>query len=158
MTPTENTARKPHRAASRKPMTHALHRAWEEIEMSVEAAAYPQSDLDEFEPEVDLPLDPGIRHAVLVLRSAGVETFESCEGGQGHSFPDPTIRFHGNAWAGYTAFAVAMEHELPVLELRRVHDVYDGQLVGPWWALVFRPGVRSLVHRAASQEQNGGEG
>ncbi len=25
------------------------------------------------------------------LRSGGIETFESCQGGPGHSFPDPTV-------------------------------------------------------------------
>lgn len=102
------------------------------------------ADLAEFEPSVDLPLDPGIRYAVLVLRSGGVETFESCEGGPGHSSPDPMVRFYGSAWAGYHAFAVAMEHGLPVFELQRVYDCQDGQLAGPWWKLVFRPGVREL--------------
>lgn len=102
------------------------------------------SELEAFEPEVDSPLDAGIRYAVLVLRSQGVETFESCEGGQSHTFPEPTIRFYGSAWAGYHAFAVAMEHGLPVLELRHTHDCNDGQLAGPWWALVFRPEVREL--------------
>ena len=120
--------------------------AYDKQEMTDRALQlHPQSDLDEFEREVNPRLDPGIRHAVLVLRSAGVETFESCEGGPGHATPDPTIRFYGDAWAGYRAFAAAMEHGLPVLELRRVHDVYDGQLVGPWWALVFHPGVRSVA-------------
>lgn len=101
-------------------------------------------DLEAFEPEVDLPLDPGIRYAVLVLRAGGVETFESCEGGDGHPCPEPFVKFDGSAWAGYHAFAVAMEHGLPVLTLQRVHDVNDGQLVGPWWVLVFRSEVRDL--------------
>lgn len=83
-------------------------------------------------------LDTGIREAVLILRAGGVETFESCEGGSGHACSEPIVRFHGDAWAGYRAFAVAMEHGLPVFELRRVHDVYDGQLNGPSWAMVFR--------------------
>lgn len=100
-------------------------------------------ELEAFAPTVDFPIDTGIRYAVLVLRRGGVETFESCEGGPGHASPDPMIRFYGDAWAGYRAFSVAMEHGLPVLELRRVHDVYDGQLNGPWWVLVFRPTVRS---------------
>ncbi len=63
------------------------------------------NDIETFEPKVDLPLDAGIRHAVLVLRSGGVETFESCEGGPGHSSPHLMIRFYGSAWAGYRAFA-----------------------------------------------------
>lgn len=73
--------------------------------------------LEAFAPVVDLDMDPGIRRAVLILRSAGVETFESCEGGAGHAFPDPTIRFDGDAWAGYKAFAVAMEHVRPSVRI-----------------------------------------
>ncbi len=30
------------------------------------------------------PLDPGIADYVIALREAGIETFESCEGGPGH--------------------------------------------------------------------------
>jgi hypothetical protein len=85
-----------------------------------------------------LKLDLGIRKAVGVLRAGGVETFESCEGGEGHAFTVPTIRFHGDSWAGYRAFAIAMEHALAVSSLRRVYDVIDCQLHGPWWEMTFR--------------------
>jgi hypothetical protein len=37
-------------------------------------------------------VDPAIKHAVAVLRSYGVETFESCQGGEGHAYPEPTVR------------------------------------------------------------------
>jgi hypothetical protein len=97
--------------------------------------------LEKFEPGTDLPLDDGIRRAVLVLRSEGIETFESCEGGPGHAFPDPTIKFHGSSWAGYRALAVAMENGLRVARLQRVYHVHDGQLAGPWWELVFHTPV-----------------
>ncbi len=97
-----------------------------------------QSELEDHAPAVDLELDPGIRRAVLVLRSAGVETFESCQGGEGHAMPDPTIKFFGSSWAGYRAFSVAMEHGLQVLHLRKVYGVSDGQLEGPWWEMTFR--------------------
>lgn len=36
-------------------------------------------------------LDPGIAGAVRVLMVAGIHTFESCEGGAGHAYPEPTI-------------------------------------------------------------------
>lgn len=94
--------------------------------------------LEAFAPATDLDLDPGIRQAVLTLRREGVETFESCEGGAGHAFPDPTIKFHGSSWAGYRALAIAMENGLPVLRMQRVYGISDGQLEGPWWELVFR--------------------
>ncbi len=95
--------------------------------------------LETFAPdEAEWKLDPGIRRAVLILRSAGIETNESCEGGEGHSYPVPTISFRGSSWAGYHAFSVAMEHGLPVTSLRRVYDVLDTQLQGPWWEMTFR--------------------
>lgn len=94
-------------------------------------------DLETSAPVVDLPIDPGIRRAVLVLRQAGIETFESCQGGEGHAFPEPTIKFSGGAWAGYKAFAVAMENGLPVARIQMVWNEVDKQLQGPWWEIVF---------------------
>src|ERR1700736_4764493 len=56
-----------------------------------------------FEP----PLDEGIREIVVTLIANGVEAFESCEGGRGHSFPCPTVRFEGSASEGLRASSVA---------------------------------------------------
>jgi hypothetical protein len=42
-------------------------------------------------------LDRGIRDQVAALRECGVETFESCEGGPSHAYPEPTVRFYGEA-------------------------------------------------------------
>lgn len=98
-----------------------------------------------FAPETEMAIDAGILQAVCVLRSAGIETFESCEGGDGHAMPEPTVRFHGNAWAGHKAFATAMEHGLPVLALRRSYSVIDGNLEGPWWEITFRTKAPPLV-------------
>jgi hypothetical protein len=91
----------------------------------------------------NLGLDRGIADAVRVLREADVETFESCEGGEGHAYPEPTVRFHGEAPEGLRALAVAMEAGLPVLELRRVWAIQDGEPNGPWWELVFAPTTAS---------------
>lgn len=63
----------------------------------------------EIEPTSEMPLDSGIRDAVLVLRAAGIETFESCEGGEGHPFAEPTVRFHGSRSEGYKAFTIAAD-------------------------------------------------
>ena len=82
-------------------------------------------------------LDKGIEKAVRVLRNGGIETFESCEGGEGHAFPEPTIRFHGDHTEGFKAFDVAMKCGLPVSTLQRVYDNLDGEPVGPYWELVF---------------------
>lgn len=90
---------------------------------------------DEYRPDADSGLDPGIREAVEALRRNGVETFESCQGGEGHAYPEPTIRFFGDQSDGYRALAVAMKAGLPVAELRRVWPIIDGEPTGPWWEL-----------------------
>jgi hypothetical protein len=64
-------------------------------------------------------LDAGIAPYVEILRTAGVETFESCQGGEGHCFPEPTIRFAGQRSEGFRALAVALDYGLPVRAIRR---------------------------------------
>lgn len=85
------------------------------------------------------PLDPGIAEAVRVLREAGIETYESCQGGAGHAYPVPTVRFHGNHAEGFKAFAAARACGLPVSELRRTWQVNDGEPDGPTWEMTFWP-------------------
>jgi hypothetical protein len=48
-------------------------------------------------------LDPGVRRYVDVLDAAGVETYESCEGGEGHSYAEPAVRFYGERGQGFRA-------------------------------------------------------
>ncbi len=84
-------------------------------------------------------LDPGIRKAVERLQAARIETFESCEGGPGHSFPDPTVRFYGTPEAGWRALGICLAYGLPVLCLRRVWYVLDAnEPTGPQWEITFR--------------------
>jgi hypothetical protein len=87
----------------------------------------------------DPPLDPGIARIVETLNGAQVETFESCQGGLGHAYPEPTVRFYGDKGEGLRALAVAMSADLPVQALRRVWPVLDDEPTGPWWELTFRP-------------------
>jgi hypothetical protein len=84
-------------------------------------------------------LDPGIAEYVSVLRAHGVETFESCEGSEGHVFPEPTVRFAGQREEGFRALAVALEHGFPVRAVRRYWRVLDGEPSGPDWELSFWP-------------------
>jgi hypothetical protein len=87
-------------------------------------------------------LDLGIRRAVEVLKAAGIETFESCEGGKGHAYTEPTVRFHGTPEAGWRAVGACLAYGLPVLALRRVWYVLDlNEPTGPDWELVFRERV-----------------
>jgi hypothetical protein len=85
----------------------------------------------------DPPLDAGIAAFVHALMDVGVETFESCEGGAGHCYPEPTIRFHGGQAEGLRALSAAIAANLPVGELRRTWPVVDGEVTGPWWELTF---------------------
>ena len=85
----------------------------------------------------DPPLDEGIAAYVDLLREQGVETYESCEGGPGHAYPEPAVRFYGTASEGFRALAVALQHALPVSALNRHWQVIDGEPVGPQWELTF---------------------
>jgi hypothetical protein len=85
----------------------------------------------------DPPLDEGIRPFVEALASAGIETFESCEGGTGHACLEPMIRFHGDKSEGLKALDVAMKNAMPVSALRRYWSIIDGEAVGPKWEMTF---------------------
>lgn len=85
----------------------------------------------------DDQIDAGIRGVVAALRAGGVETFESCEGGVGHAYPEPTVRFMGGQGEGFRAFSLALDAGLPVAELRRVWPINDGEPTGPWWEMTF---------------------
>lgn len=103
---------------------------------------------------VDLPLDRWIGYAVKVLRDVGIETYESCQGGPGHAFPDPTVRFHGTSTTGFTAFSVARDHGLPVYAVRRFWSITDGELTGPSWEIVFHP--RRVLEKCQREAERAG--
>lgn len=98
----------------------------------------------------EMPLDREISYAVKVLRDAGVETFESCSGAEGHAFLEPTVRFHGDKGAGFLAVSVAIQHALPVDSLRRFWRMNDGELEGPFWEMTFcsTERLRAVQHSA----------
>ncbi len=104
--------------------------------------------LDEFGD--GLALDPGIRHYVLILRSQGIETCQSCEGGPGHSYLQPTVDFRGGKGEGPRAIGAALTYGLPVGELMRVWYVRDGELDGPIWRMTFV--VKAGIHQARVAE------
>jgi len=82
-------------------------------------------------------IDPGIKHELKILCDNGIETTESCQGGQGHPFPEPTIRFCGGRAAGFKAVEIAITFGLKMSELRRVWNMQDGELTGPEWEMTF---------------------
>ena len=103
-----------------------------------EETVEPGSDADLASIGRYLAVDPGIRRAVQVLRHAGVETFESCEGGKGHACPEPIIRFYGDQGAGWHALSVALSHGFPVLDLRLTWHIDAGKPTGPCWEMTLK--------------------
>ena len=89
--------------------------------------------------EYSPPLDTNIKKEVVILNKNGIETFESCEGGVGHAYPERTIRFHGDRSEGFRALAIAMQNNLKVSSLRRIWVIVDGEPEGPWWEMTFFP-------------------
>ncbi len=82
-------------------------------------------------------LDPGIERAVHLFNCYGIETCESCEGGTGHAFAEPTVRTNLHAVPSthislhsYPAENVGLivrlcnEYDLPLYELRVVQPVW----------------------------------
>ncbi len=90
-------------------------------------------------------LDPGIREAVWALRREGIETVQSCQGGEGHSFPEPTVRFVGDRGTGFRALEIALRPDirtdigLPLDSLCRTWGIVDGEPTGPIWELRWLP-------------------
>jgi hypothetical protein len=83
-------------------------------------------------------IDPGILREVEILDRNGVETFESCQGGDGHAFRFPSVRFHGDDAAGWHALAVCFDHGLDVMTLYREWPVSGHIPNGPYWVIEFR--------------------
>jgi hypothetical protein len=104
-------------------------------------------ELPEFEP----PLDPGIKRYVEILFAHGIETYESCQGGNGHCYLAPTVRFHGDQSEGLRALAVALQHRLPVKSLNRHWQILDMEPVGPNWEIVFWWPDKEAVNRRATK-------
>jgi hypothetical protein len=84
-------------------------------------------------------LDRWIRYAVLVLHRGGIRTYESCHGGRGHAFPEPTVRFEGSMRDAFRAVALARTHGLPIYQLRQFWRVSATKTERPAWELTFFP-------------------
>jgi hypothetical protein len=73
-------------------------------------------------------IDKGIRPAVEILLQYGFKTFESCEGGNGHAFDLPTIKFWGDEFDCIRAYELCEQLGLNVFKVMRVFQkdtIYD---------------------------------
>lgn len=84
-------------------------------------------------------LDPGIRFAVRVLHAHGIETGQSCEGGDGHAYDWPTVDLWGtgNGATGLAAVHYLHEYGLPVRDVAKLWRVEDGLPVEMFWRITF---------------------
>lgn len=72
-------------------------------------------------------LDPGIAPVVEILNNHGFKTFESCQGGDGHCFVNPTVRFYGSEFDLIRAYEICQCYRINVYEAKRVFlksDIY----------------------------------
>ena len=80
-------------------------------------------------PEWYRELDKGIRFAVRVLHAHNIETCQSCEGGEGHSYDRPSVDMiasHNDA-QGFAAVAHLSDYGLGIRDLSIVwHMNTDG--------------------------------
>jgi hypothetical protein len=93
------------------------------------------------EPHIELMLrgvDAKIRPILRVMCAGGIETFESCQGGKGHAYPEPTICFHGNQSEGFRALAWCRTYGIKVGDLRRYWTIEQNEPHGPDWQMTFR--------------------
>lgn len=94
------------------------------------------------------PIDLGIVRAVKILRDAGFDTFEACEGGDAHAYAQPTVRFEGPPGPEVAQHALTVLAGLPVRsigltwayeELVHAGNVPQGVLhIAPFWEVTFR--------------------
>ena len=91
-------------------------------------------------PSGEMPIDDGIMPAVHIMWDNGFDTFESCEGGEGHAYFEPTIRFLGTEFDLIRAYEVWTANGLIVGEVKRVYrkctSIYDKEgkrILGHGW-------------------------
>jgi hypothetical protein len=84
-------------------------------------------------------LDPGIRFAVRLLHAHGIETQQSCEGGEGHSYDRPSIDMpcSDHSHTGLVALFYLHEYGLRVHDVQMLWRVYKGLPVEHFWRVTF---------------------
>lgn len=84
-------------------------------------------------------LDKGIRFAVRVLHAKCIDTCQSCEGGEGHSYDRPTIDMIATAEDanGFAAVAILQEYGLPVRDVSLLWPLKNGLPYEKLWRITF---------------------
>ena len=84
-------------------------------------------------------LDRGIRFAVRVLHAAGFDTCQSCEGGKGHAYDQPTVEMvaGGDDALGFGALAALQAYGLPVADISIIWPIRYGTPYEKNWRITF---------------------
>ena len=102
----------------------------------------------------DEPMDPGIICAVRIFQEHGIETCQSCQGGEGHSYEWPTVDIHGAPWK---ALDIANNFALPVIAISEHFGIYDGRPTEHFWRIEFSPhrltAVREARYRSEAEDR-----
>lgn len=80
-------------------------------------------------------LDRGIVYAVRVLHAAGIDTSQSCQGGDGHAYEGPTVDVPERAFA---AMETLESHGMPVREVSHRWLIVDGVPAQVVWSVELR--------------------
>jgi hypothetical protein len=77
--------------------------------------------MNNYDIDKDKNLDEQIKPIVELLRKYGFNTYESCQGGEGHAFPQPTIRFEGDEFDLIRAYELCEHFGYRPSEVSRVY-------------------------------------
>ena len=90
-------------------------------------------------------LDAGIRFAVRVLHASGFETCQSCQGGKGHAYDQPTVEMvaTSNDALGFGALEALYAYGLPVSAIAIVWPVQNGMPYEKNWRITFSETMES---------------
>jgi hypothetical protein len=85
-------------------------------------------------------IDAGVRFPVRVLHAYGFDTCQSCQGGKGHAYDQPTIEMEstGDDAGGFGALAALQRYGLPVADIAIRWPVRNGLPYERLWTITFR--------------------
>lgn len=107
-----------------------------EDELEKDKAFKRQYEIQDYNPHKDPNLESGVKNAVITLINNGIITYESCQGGEGHLYKEPTIRFSGDRTEGMKAYHILVSNGFSVVSISRIWVNMDEELTGPNWEII----------------------
>lgn len=96
-------------------------------------------------------IDAGIRFAVRVLHARGYETCQSCEGGEGHSYDNPTVDLIAGS-RDANGFGAVAELVPYGLQVTRVSQVWNLDPLGRPYETIWRIEFKRPFPERADEE------